>query len=82
MPALMSVVLMASGIFNSSKVVAVVRRATYLSMRWLVARPSHEGVQRPKSAKVVYMPVASMSSSEAPAQKPVPISAPTLVPAT
>src|SRR5260221_422311 len=81
-PALMSVALMVSGIFNSSKVVASVMRARYFSMRWLVASPSHDGVQRPKSAKFVVWPISSIFSSGTPAQNPAPISAPTLVPAT
>jgi hypothetical protein len=80
-PALMSVALMARGIFNSEKVVAGVMRARYFSMRRLVAKPSQDGVQRPKSANVVVWPISCIFSSETPEQKPAPISAPTLVPA-
>ncbi len=78
----MSVVAIASGVFNSSNVFAGVNRAKYFSIRWFVASPSHEGVQRPKSAKVVKPPIRCISSSEPPAQYAVPINAPTLVPAT
>ena len=49
----MSVAAMASGVFRSSKFVVDVKRAKYCSSRWLVARPSQEGVQRPKSENLV-----------------------------
>src|SRR6266852_670153 len=78
----MSVVAMANGVRNSSNVFAVVKRARYFSMRRLVASPSQDGVQRPKSAKLVVSPTLAISSSDAPAQYPMAIRAPTLVPDT
>src|SRR6266849_2602023 len=78
----MSVAAMAKGVFNSSKVFTWVNRVKYFSMRRLVARPSQEGVQRPKSAKLVALAMRCMSSSGTPAQYQAPISAPTLVPET
>ena len=49
----MSVAAIASGVMRSSKFFAGVNRARYFSRRWLVASPSHDGVQRPKSVKLV-----------------------------
>src|SRR5260370_1440004 len=49
---------------------------------WVVASPSQDGVQRPKSEKLVAAPTSTISSSDAPAQYPTAISAPTLVPPT
>jgi len=37
-------------------------------MRWLVASPSQDGVQRPKSVKLVDVPTLAIWSSDAPAQ--------------
>src|SRR6266446_2280205 len=34
-------------------------------MRWLVASPSHDGVQRPKSVKLVEVPTLAIWSSDA-----------------
>ena len=51
-------------------------------MRWFVAKPKRDSVQRAKSRKRTRLATASRSATDNPLQYAAPISAPTLVPAT
>src|SRR6266850_4203619 len=81
-PVRKSVAVTARGIFSSSKVLTGIIRLRKPVMRSLVAKPKRETVQRAKCLKRTTKAISSSSLAESPLQKPAPITAPTLVPAT